>query len=84
MKSALKNIIVMQLETQAPLVFLKYIWQLQSQRVSRSSRGWVSLLRSYQQFPCLPPELILFFWGICTQLARSRILELRLEAMKTT
>lgn len=84
MKPALKNIIVMQLETQAPLAFLKYVWQLQSQRVSRSSRGQVSLLRRYQQFPYLPPDPLLFFWGICTQLARSRILELRLGAMKTT
>lgn len=84
MKPALKNIIVMQLETQAPLAFLKYFWQLQSQRVFRSNRGWVSSLRRYQHFPCLPPDLILFYWGVSIQLARSRILELRLEAMKTT
>lgn len=71
MKSPLMNIIVMQLETQAPVAFQKYIWQLQSQRVSRSNRGWVSLLRRCQQFPFL----ILFFVGISTQLAKRRNLE---------
>lgn len=45
---------------QTPVALLKYMWWLQSQRISRSKGVvWVSLFSRYQQFPSLLPHHLL-------------------------
>lgn len=54
MKLAPKNTHTVRMETQPPLAFVEYMWQLQSQRISRSNRAY-GCLWSRHQFPTLLP-----------------------------